>query len=116
MTRGISQQPASVPAETVPLTVQDRGVTLRSVVIGSLIVAVTCALTPYNDYVVANTFLVGSYLPLVMVLAFFVLALMNATMLWLAPKSALSTREMAVVMLMTLVGCSIPSQGLLRSF
>ena len=76
-----------------------------------------CGLTPYNDYVAVNTFLVGSYFPLGMALLFFLLAvLVNPLILLVAPKRALRTPELAVILTMTLVACSIPSQGLLRAF
>ena len=58
-----------------PLAAQPRPrwITARSVLLGSLAVCLVCGLTPYNDYVVANTFLVGNYLPPALVLSFFVL-------------------------------------------
>jgi hypothetical protein len=43
-------------------------ITWRSIAVGSLLALCISVLTPFNDYVVANTFLIGSYLPLVMVL------------------------------------------------
>ena len=94
-----------------------RAVTLRSVVLGSLAVCLVCGLTPFNDYVVANTFLVGGYLPLVVVTSFFVLIVcVNAPLHRLAPRRALGAGELAVVMAMMLVSCGLPSQGLMRSF
>lgn len=90
--------------------------TIRSVLIGSIFAALICGLTPYNDYVAVNTFLVGSYFPLGMALLFFLLVvLVNPLILMVAPKRALRTPEMAVILTMTLVSCSIPSQGLLRA-
>lgn len=94
-----------------------RGVTLRSVILGSLIAAFICWITPYNDYVVANTFFVGGYLPLAMVLVFFTIAVfVNPLLLRVSRRLGFTTRELAVVMTMTLVSCAIPSQGLLRAF
>lgn len=85
--------------------------------LGSLIAAFICWITPYNDYVVANTFFVGGYLPLAMVLAFFAIAvLINPLLIRASPRFALTTPELAVVLTMTLVSCAIPSQGLLRAF
>ena len=55
------------------------GFTRRAVATGTLGVALLCAVAPYNDFVVANTFLVGSYLPLALVLSIFLLVvLVNA--------------------------------------
>src|SRR5438477_2038766 len=92
-----------------------RSITWRSVMMGSASVAFVCALAPYNDYVVANTWLVGSYLPPVLILFFFVLiVLVNGPLQRFAPRRALSHGELAVVMTMTLMGCCIPGQGLIR--
>src|SRR5262245_5040858 len=78
-------------------------ITLRSLLIGSILVCLVCGLTPYNDYVVGNSFLIGSYLPVFMVLAFFVLlVLINAPLHHWWPRQALSTSELAVILLMTL--------------
>lgn len=94
-----------------------RGVTLRAVGIGTLLVAGVSALVPYNDYVVGNTFLIGSYLPLALVLAAFVLVvLVNAPLHRFAPARALRPGELATVFVMLLVGGSVPGQGLLRTF
>lgn len=92
-----------------------RGVTLRAVLLGVLAVALVALVTPYNDYIVVNTFFIGSYLPLSLVLALFVLViLVNAPLHKWAPRHALSGGELATLIAMMLVGCSIPSQGLLR--
>jgi hypothetical protein len=107
----------AIDAPSAPIQPARRGVTVRSVLLGSLIAALICWITPYNDYVVANTFLVGGYLPLAMVLVFFTIAvLVNPLLIRLSPRLGLTTPELAVVLTMTLVSCAIPSQGLLRAF
>jgi hypothetical protein len=94
-----------------------RWITWRSVLLGSLAVVLVCGLTPYNDFVVANTYFIGSYLPVALVLVFLVLiVLVNAPLHRLRPRWALTAGELAVIMAMMLVSCSIPSQGLMRSF
>jgi hypothetical protein len=94
-----------------------RAVTWRSVVLGTLAVCLVCGLTPYNDYIVANTFMVGMYLPVVVVLSFFVLTVfVNAPLHRLAPGRALTSGELAVIMAMMLVACGLPTQGLMRAF
>ncbi|WP_428940269.1 DUF6785 family protein [Fontivita pretiosa] len=94
-----------------------RAVTWRSVLVGSLLAVLVCGLSPVNDYVVANSFLVGSYLPVVMVVSFFLLVVVfNALLYRFVPRQALQTPELAVILLMTLVACSLPGQGWLRSF
>jgi len=107
-------------AQALPLTgethePQPRWLTVRSFVIGSAVVAFVCGLAPYNDYVVANTWMIGSYLPPALTLTFFILiVLINAPLHRFAPSRALRSGELAVIMGMLLVSCSLPGQGLMR--
>lgn len=74
-----------------------------------------CGLAPFNDYVVANTLMTGSYLPVIVVVWFFTLVvLVNGPLHRWWPGRELSTRELAVVMAMMLVSCSVPSTGMMR--
>lgn len=92
------------------------GISRRSVVLGTLGVAAVSAAVPFNDYVVGNSFLVGSFLPTILVLFVFVfVVVINAPLHRLAPRFALRGRELAVALAMMLVGASVPGQGLLRS-
>jgi hypothetical protein len=104
--------------EHLPPTMKRRSpITLRGVVLGAVLVAVLAALTPYNDYVVANTFLIGGYLPLFLVLAIFVLVvLINAPLYRFAPAHALQAGELATIVAMILIACAVPTQGLFRYF
>jgi hypothetical protein len=89
--------------------------TFRSILVGSLLAIVINLTTPYNDYVVANTFLVGSFLPLAVTLAlFFILLLVNAPLHRFRFADPLTSTELRIILLMLLVSCAIPSQGLLR--
>jgi hypothetical protein len=110
--------PRNEPAETLaspPATTPPRWITWRSLLIGSAVVAFVCGLAPYNDYVVANTWLVGGYLPPALTLTFFVLIVfINAPLHRFMPRRALSSGELAVIMAMLLVACSLPGQGLMR--
>lgn len=90
-------------------------VTWRSVLLGLLGVALICGLTPYNDYVVNNTFLVGNYLPMGLLLLFVVFSLVvNAPLAKLRRSWALTTGEISVAFAMALVSCALPSSGLMR--
>ena len=90
-------------------------ITWRSVLLGLLGVVLICGLTPYNDYALNNTFLVGNNLPLgVMMLLFFMAVFLNGPLSKWKPQLALSSGEIAVAFAMTLVGCALPSSGLLR--
>ena len=89
--------------------------TPRAIVVGTLLAVGINLVTPYNDFVVANTFFVGSYLPMAMILAVFLLVIVGNSLYRLAsPTRAYRTGEMSVVLLMLLVACSFPSQGLMR--
>lgn len=90
-------------------------VNLRSVLLGLLGVIFICGLTAYNDYVVVNTYLVGNFLPIGLILFFLAfIMLINAPLSRWAPRWAFSTAEMGVAMCMVLVTCAIPSSGLMR--
>ncbi|HMO25612.1 MAG TPA: hypothetical protein PKB10_05035 [Tepidisphaeraceae bacterium] len=92
-----------------------RALTLRSFLIGLTGAVTLCAVTPFNDYIVENSFMVGSYLPLFMVMWMFVLVvLINAPLHKFAPKLALQPGELLIILAMTLAACAIPSQGLMR--
>jgi hypothetical protein len=92
-----------------------RSITLRALFAGSLLAIGVNLATPFNDYVVVNTFLVGSYLPLALMLTtFFLVMIGNGLLRAVLPRYAFHTGEIAVMLMMLLVACSIPSQGLLR--
>src|SRR5687768_6570853 len=94
---------------------QRRAITWRSVIFGLLISVGIVTLTPYNDYVVNNSFLVGSYFPPIVALGMLALVLLvNGPLHRYAPRLALAPGELAIVMAMALISCSIPSQGLMR--
>ncbi len=92
-----------------------RAVNWRSVGIGLLLSGIVAGLAPVNDFVITNGFLIGSYLPPVLVLAVFVLVvLINAPLHRLRPRSVLSPGELAVILAMLLTACAVPGQGLMR--
>ncbi len=103
------------PPDATSVDSSSRAITWRSVLLGSAGVCFICGLTPYNDFVVMNTLLVGGYLPLAVVLTVFVLVvLINAPLHWLTPKRPLSSGELAIILAMMLVSCALPGQGLLK--
>src|SRR5689334_10907377 len=94
-----------------------RAITWRSVLLGFFGVAFICGITPYNDYAVNNSYFVGNNLPLGVVVLIFVFALIiNGPLSKFAPRFAFSTGEMTVMLSMMLVGCALPSSGLMRYF
>lgn len=106
-----------MPKENTPDTFQSaqRAITLRSITLGLLIAVGIVCITPFNDYVVNNSFLVGSYFPPVVALAMLAIVLLiNGPLHKWFPRAALSSGELSIVILIVLVSCSIPSQGLMR--
>ena len=87
--------------------------TIRSVLLGLLGAALVCGLTFFNDRILRQSFLVGSNLPVSVygTLLLFVI-LVNP----LLRRLALTGRELAVILTLTLVACAIPGSGLLRTF
>ncbi len=90
-------------------------VNLRSVLIGLWVVVIICGLSPYNDFAVNNTYLIGNFLPIGFILILFILVIViNAPLLRWWPKIALQQGELAVITVMALCACSIPGSGLMR--
>lgn len=90
-------------------------VTWRSVGIGLISAILIAVLTPYNNYVLNNTDLVGTYLPtsVLLIIGFLVLAV-NPLVMRLWPDRHLTRGELAVSLAMMLVACALPAGGLMR--
>ncbi|HMO26808.1 MAG TPA: hypothetical protein PKB10_11105, partial [Tepidisphaeraceae bacterium] len=83
--------------------------------IGLIGVVFICGLTPFNDYALNNTYLVGSFLPVGLVLFVSLIVLgINAPLHRFAPRRALRGGELAVIVGMMLVCSTLPSSGLMR--
>src|SRR5258708_1524499 len=92
-----------------------KSVTWRSVLLGTLAALSICTLTPLNDLILSDTSLSAGFLPLSAVLVLFLLVVgINAPLYRLKPRWALSSGELAVIVLMTLCACSLPNWGLIR--
>lgn len=92
-----------------------RAFTWRSLSLGLLSTLFVCAAGPFNDIVLNDTSISAGYFPLALVLVLFVLIVcINAPLHRFLPRHALSSGELAVVTLMTLVACSLPAWGLMR--
>ena len=93
-----------------------RKVPIRSVVVGILIALILCAITPYNDYYVAATYLAGNFFPvgamgavLLIVLVFNPICIRLGRRRW-----AFSSVEIVTVWSIITVVSGIPSSGLMR--
>lgn len=91
-----------------------RGITWRSVLVGLVLASVLCAITPYNDYVVSNTYLAGNHFPLGGVAVLLLLSLLNLLRYRWCRRPVLSVSETAAVYIIIMVTSGIPSSGLLR--
>ena len=112
MSTTIDKTVTNPQASTPP---RHRAVTLRSVLLGLLGVLFICGLTSYNDFVVANTFLVGNFLPIGLLLFFLVFVLLiNGPLHRFFPRLSLSRGELGVALCMMLVSSAMPSSGLMR--
>jgi hypothetical protein len=86
----------------------------RSLLVGMAGVVFICGLTPYNDHVIYNTFLIGNFFPVGMAAFFITFVLLINGPLWKwAPGQALTSGELAVAFGMALVSCAIPGAGLM---
>ncbi len=87
--------------------------TARSVILGLLGAMVVCSVTYFNDWVLRQTHFVGNNMPVVIYgsLILFVLFLNRLLKSW-----ALTGRETAVILALTLAACCVPGSGLMRTF
>ncbi len=103
-----------------PLNATDHsgsGITLRSLLIGTICVMLVGLITPYNNFVLSDTSLSSGFLPLFLVLIQFVLIVfINAPLHRFKPRLALTGRELAVIVLMTALVCGLSDWGLMRFF
>jgi hypothetical protein len=105
----MEQQSSGVP------TSNRRAVSIRAVLLGLLLALVLVVVTPFNDHIVNNGFMIGSFFPPVLVMAVVVLVVVNALVRGVLPRLALHRGEIAVASLIVLIACSVPGQGILRT-
>lgn len=89
--------------------------TVRAVVLGLLVAAIVAAVGYINDFVLDLTYLVGNHFP-VFVFGGLVLFLLLVNPLLRLVKLALSAKEVATVVILSLTIGVIPGSGLLRTF
>jgi hypothetical protein len=92
---------------------EERGITWRSVLLGLSLSGGLVALTPYNDFVVGNTYIAGNHFPVAAVAVLLLLALLNLAIHRARGRAWLTAREIAVVYILILVPSGIPHAGLL---
>lgn len=98
---------------TEPSTSESRSLA-PGIVVGFLGSVLIWVATPYNNYLLNNTSISDSYLPIAALFLMFVLVLLvNPALRWLAPGLALSGRCLALALAMMLVASAVPSHGLM---
>jgi len=89
--------------------------TKRALLIGLAFVVLLCAVIPYNDYYLRNTYITGNHFPLGAVVVLTVLVLVvNIVLRYVRPRSQLRPGELMVIWIMIIVSSGIPSSGLMR--
>lgn len=102
-------------SETTSTVLPRPAASARAILIGLFCAATVCALVPLNDFVYSDTSLASGFFPLAAALGQLVIVLLvNAPLRRFAPKYALSTGEQAVILMMLLVGASLPNWGLMK--
>jgi len=91
--------------------------TLRAIILGLVCAAVLNGFCYFNDMVLRQTFLVGSYLPLPVYggLLLFVV-LVNPLLVRIGKQWGFRGRELAVVVALVLSACYVPGRGLMHYF
>jgi len=98
-----------------PARPRSQGLTARAVILGLLCVGLLCAVIPYNDYRLQNTFLYGDHFPLGAIFLYTLLILgLNVLLHRIAPRHRLGTHELLTIWTMMLVGAGLASSGLMR--
>ena len=91
--------------------------TLRAVIIGILGALFITGAGYINDQYIRVNYMVGNHLPIgVFGLLILVMVSVNPLLHRLRPAWRLGTHEVATALALVLVGCSLPTNGLMRTF
>jgi hypothetical protein len=114
--RNVNTRPVTeMPHQTNPAPEPARLAPWRALALGAGGVALLCAITPYNDYRVKNTYLYGCHLPIGGLFLFALLAMaLNPLLRRYAPRRALRPGELLLVWAMLTTGAGLASSGLWR--
>ncbi|GIX07038.1 MAG: hypothetical protein KatS3mg115_1441 [Candidatus Poribacteria bacterium] len=90
-------------------------VSVRAILLGLIYVFFVALITPYNDYYIRNTFLIGNHFPIGPFFLFSVTILLCNGLLWRwRPGWALRPAELMTLWVMMTVASTVPSSGYLR--
>ncbi|GAB4457709.1 MAG: hypothetical protein OHK0029_17960 [Armatimonadaceae bacterium] len=92
-------------------------VTPRAVTIGLLCAIFLCAVTPYNDFKIAATYIAGTQFPIgSLFVLFFLSAGVNVALRRFAPRTAFRPGELFTIWTLITVASGLPSSGMMRYF
>ncbi|MBC8142046.1 MAG: hypothetical protein H7Y38_11465, partial [Armatimonadetes bacterium] len=112
-----NDSPDAAPDTAAPEPARPSGVTFRAVCIGVVFALLLCAFTPYNDFLIAATYIAGTQFPIGAVFVELLLVgVVNVFLRRFAPKKAFSKGELLTVWSLILVASGLPSSGMMRYF
>ncbi|MBN1517618.1 hypothetical protein JXA32_13730 [Candidatus Sumerlaeota bacterium] len=86
-----------------------------TIVLSILTVLFVCIVTPYNNFIIANSYISDTYLPLASMLCVILISLViNPLMRMFVPALTLNFRQLAMIFAVALAVAVTPSSGLLR--
>ncbi|MEI6913554.1 MAG: DUF6785 family protein [Armatimonadota bacterium] len=111
-----SQNGATLPTDSECSLVKPSSIpTIRSLVLGVVGVALLCAVTPYSDDRLKQTYIYGNHFPLGCLFLFTLLTLVGNPMLKrISPRYALNRVDLLTVWVMLISGSGLASSGLMR--
>jgi len=105
------------PDAASPEPAHPSGVTFRAVLIGVVFALLLCAFTPYNDFLIAATYIAGTQFPIGAVfIELLLVGVVNVVLRRFAPKQAFNKGELLTVWSLILVASGLPSSGMMRYF
>lgn len=92
-------------------------VSFRAVLIGIVCALFLCAVTPYNDFKIAATYIAGTQFPIGAVFVeLFLVGVVNVALRKWLPRKAFRPGELLTVWTLILVASGLPSSGMMRYF
>jgi len=94
-----------------------RAVTPRAVLIGLFFAVFLCAVTPYNDFKIAATYIAGTQFPIGAIFVVFVMvAVVNVILRKIRPESVFRPGEILTIWTLILAASGLPASGMMRYF
>ena len=97
-------------------TAKARGISLRSLIGGLIVVMWIIFWNTYSEYIAHTSRMNISHFPMVLLCTYVLVVMINQGVRWFFPMRAFSTAELLVVLAMGLLGAAIPAYGLTSFF